>query len=296
MNRPLLLLLGTGLMLGLNFPIGKLAVAAGIAPALWAAFISFAAGSVMLILSSLQRKAGEQRAPIAKFAMLSGFLSYVVPNFLTFAVIPQIGSGLASVMFAMSPVTTALLSLLLKVRPPGPVTLAGIALGLLGALVIIAGRGGDFTGHLGWTLLALLIPVFLAAGNVYRTMGWPAGAGPIRLAAATNLAAVPPLLAISLATTGSIDLSLLASVPGLALLQVAASSTMFLMFFRLQQLGGPTYLSQIGYVSAVVGMGVGVVLLDETYPFAVWAGAGIVAAGIALTTFAQWRASRTRIS
>ena len=44
MNRPLFLLLGTGAALGLNFPIGKMAMAAGVTPALWAAVISAGAG------------------------------------------------------------------------------------------------------------------------------------------------------------------------------------------------------------------------------------------------------------
>ena len=59
---------------------------------------------------------------------------------------------------------------------------------------------------------------------------------------------------------------------------------MFLMFFRLQQVGGPTYLSQIGYVAAAVGVIIGIVYFGETYPVSVWMGAGVIAVGIALST------------
>jgi drug/metabolite transporter (DMT)-like permease len=51
--------------------------------------------------------------------------------------------------------------------------------------------------------------------------------------------------------------------------------------------GGPTYLSQIGYVAAAVGVGVGVAFLGERYPPMVWLGVAVVAAGIALATIAQ---------
>ena len=51
MNRPLLLLLGTGAALGLNFPLGKLAMVAGVDAAQWAAMISLGAGLAMLIFS-----------------------------------------------------------------------------------------------------------------------------------------------------------------------------------------------------------------------------------------------------
>jgi len=293
MNRPLLLLLGTGAVLGLNFPLGKLAMAAGIDPALWAAVISLGAGLSMLIVASLARRGRTASAPVLRYAIVSGLISYVVPNFLTFSAIPKIGSGLAAIMFALSPVVTALFSIVLKVRPPSLLAIAGIALGLLGALVIIAGRNESFSvGSEFWLAAALLIPVFLAIGNVYRTLAWPEGARPRKLAAATNLAAVPPLLLIAFVQSGTIELAPLAAAPGLVAVQVAVSTIMFLMFFRLQQIGGPTYLSQIGYVAAAVGVLIGVTYLGETYPASVWTGAGIVAAGIALSTFAQLKPGR----
>ena len=43
MNRPLPLLLVTGTAFGCNFPLGKLAVAAGVNPALWAIVICLGA-------------------------------------------------------------------------------------------------------------------------------------------------------------------------------------------------------------------------------------------------------------
>jgi drug/metabolite transporter (DMT)-like permease len=290
MNRPLLLLLGTGAVLGLNFPLGKLAMAAGIEPALWAAVISLGAGLSMLIVASLAGRGPTASAPVLRYAIVSGLISYVVPNFLTFSAIPKIGSGLAAIMFALSPVMTALLSIALKVRPPSPLAIAGIALGLLGALVIIAARNANFSVGSGlWLTAALLIPVFLAIGNVYRTLAWPEGARPRKLAAATNLAAVPPLLLIAFIQSGTLDLAPLAAAPGLVALQVAVSTIMFLMFFRLQQIGGPAYLSQIGYVAAAVGVVIGVTYFGESYPAGVWVGAAIIAAGIALSTFAQLR-------
>jgi drug/metabolite transporter (DMT)-like permease len=109
----------------------------------------------------------------------------------------------------------------------------------------------------------------------------------------TNLAAVPPLLLAALASTGELDLAAFAAVPHLVVLQIAVSSVMFLMFFRLQQLGGPTYLSQIGYVAAAVGVVIGVAYLGESYPVSVWLGAGVIAIGIALSTLAQIRQARS---
>jgi drug/metabolite transporter (DMT)-like permease len=290
MNRPLFLLIGTGAVLGLNFPIGKMAMAAGVTPALWAAVISLGAGLAMLFIVAVTERKDLSRTSTLYFAIVSGFLSYVVPNFLTYSVIPKIGSGLAAIMFALSPVVTALLSLLLRVRPPNLLGIFGIILGLAGAGIIIFSRNADFSsGATPWILAALLIPVFLGAGNVYRTMAWPYGASPRKLAAHTNLAAVPFLALAVYSQTGTFDLRALAGIPELVALQLLVSTIMFLMFFRLQQIGGPTYLSQIGYVAAAVGVIIGVLYFGEIYPRSVWIGAGIIAVGIAFSTLAQAR-------
>jgi drug/metabolite transporter (DMT)-like permease len=287
-HTKLLLLLGTGAALGLNFPLGKMALSLGVHPAIWAALISFGAGLALLLITTISEQQNAAPAPRAKFAVVSGLLSYVMPNFLTFAVIPHIGSGLASIMFALSPVVTATLSIILKVRPPNLIGIAGIGVGLVGALMIILGRGSDPTLQGGyWIYIALLIPIFLGLGNVYRTMAWPVGASPRSLAAFTNLSAVPFLCAIAFAQTGAVPIQSLFAIPGLVVGQIIVSTIMFLMFFRLQQIGGPTYLSQIGYVAAAVGLFIGVSFLGETYSFGVWAGAGVIALGIAFSTLGQ---------
>ncbi len=288
-DTPLALLLGTGLGLGLNFPLGKLALAAGFSAAFWAAFISFGAGLALYVLSSKTKNQAFSK-DIWRFAMISGFLSYVMPNVLTYTVIPMIGSGFAGLMFALSPVTTAALSFILNVRPPNKLGVAGIALGLAGAIIVIWGRNsGVGSADTIWLALGLLIPCFLGVGNVYRSMAWPKDVGPILLGSLTNLAAVPFLLAISLAWKGGIDLVPFVKVPWLPGVQLVSSTLMFTLFFRLQQIGGPTYLSQIGYVAAAVSLAAGVAFLGESYPVAVWFGAGVISAGIAISTYSTRR-------
>jgi len=285
-DRPGFLLLGTGLGLGLNFPLGKLAIGAGFAPPIWAALISLGAGLALLAVAWGAETWPTDRGALLRFSFLSGFLSFVMPNLLTFTVIPHIGSGLTGLMFAISPMMTAFLSWAINVRPPNRLGFIGIGLGFVGAVIIVLGKDGGFGLHASpWLLLALCIPLFLAAGNLYRTLGWPEGAGPKLLGSLTNLASVPILLAFAVVLYGAPDLSPAAQVPGVVIAQLVASSLMFTLFFRLQQVGGPTYLSQIGYVGAAVGLFAGVAFLGERYPIEVWCGAAIIALGIAISTY-----------
>ncbi len=279
-NHPLFLLLSTGFLLGLYFPMGKFAAAAGASPLLWSLIISMGPGLVLAIASARLDPAPWHMRHLP-FALVSGLLAYVIPNVLTFAAIPRIGSGLASLMFAFSPVFTALLSLLLGVRPPNARLLSGVAFGFVGAMAIVFARDSLNLGDdAHWLLLAFLTPVSLALGNVYRTAYWPDGMAPLRMAATTTLTSGIVLLGLVLSVDGAGTFAQLARMPWLAALQILISGLMFLVFFRLQWVGGPTYLSQIGYVSAAVGLGAGLLFLGETYPLPVWCGAAAIAVGI----------------
>ena len=91
-------------------------------------------------------------------------------------------------------------------------------------------------------------------------------------------------------TDGGASLGHVAAVPLETIAQMASASAMFAFFFRLQAVGGPVYLSQIGYVAAAVGLFAGIVFLGERYSALTWAGALIIAAGVAMTTRAQRQA------
>ena len=64
---------------------------------------------------------------------------------------------------------------------------------------------------------------------------------------------------------GQASFAPLAAIPFITIAQVIASAAMFAFYFRLQAVGGPVYLSQIGYVGAGVGLLSGTLLLGERY-------------------------------
>ena len=133
------------------------------------------------------------------------------------------------------------------------------------------------------------MPIALAVGNVYRTMAWPENTSPDALAFWSHGAAIIAFLVLLLLVEGNLPFASLAAVPGAALLQAVAAAATFPLFFRLQHLGGPVLLSQIGYVAASVGLVIATFFLDEHYSLATWAGALVIAAGIGLTVLAQRR-------
>jgi drug/metabolite transporter (DMT)-like permease len=287
-SSPLPLLLITGTLVGATFPLGKLAGAAGIAPLVWAFLISAGSALVLAVALGVQRLALPFSLKHLRYYVVAGVISYAVPNVLVFVVIPKLGAGFTSILFTFSPIFTLVLSSLLRTRVPSALGVAGIGCGFVGALMLVLSKGqiGQPAEPL-WLGIAFLIPLALAMGNVYRTLDWPADASGLALAVGTNAASALFLLGASLATAGGLPLDAAMAAPALVAAQVVVSATMFSFFFRLQHIGGPVYLSQIGYVAAAVGLGVGTWLMGEHYGLLTWLGAVVVAAGVAMTTLAQ---------
>lgn len=286
-SAPALLMI-TGGLLGMIFPLGKFASAAGVSPIIWSFVISF---GVATTLFAVDMARGGLRRPDGhrlRYFILAGTISYCIPNIIVFASIPHLGAGYTAIMFTLSPVITLCLSMLLKLRRPNGLGIAGIAVGFVGALVVATTRGelGQPASPV-WVALGLLIPVALAAGNIYRTMDWPGHAGALELAYGSHFAAAAVLLVLGVASPWGFDPSTLAAVPLETLAQVVSSAGMFVFFFRLQVVGGPVYLSQMGYVAAALGLVSGTLFLGEQYAILTWVGAGIIAVGVAMSTRAQ---------
>ena len=288
LQSPALLLLAVGTLLGLNFPLGKLAQAAQVPAVLWAALISLGASSLLGAWLLLRRRPVVCDAQHLRYFVITALVSYALPNLLVLAAMAHLGSGPTAMMFTLSPLFTALLSRLAGLRAPARLEYWGIAIGFGGALLVALARGeaGRPAAWL-WGGVGLLIPLLLALGNVYRSLDWPPRADGTWLAVGSHGVAALLLLALCALTGAWRGLPALAGVPWLAAAQVAAAVLMFPLFFRLQALGGPVLLSQIGTVGAGVGVAVGAGLLGERYPPLVWGGVALIALGIGLTVWAR---------
>jgi drug/metabolite transporter (DMT)-like permease len=287
-NSAIGLLTVTGGLLGLTLPFGKIATDAGVPAIVWAFVISLGAGGVLLIALLLRGERIRLNAQKLRYFTITAAISYALPNLLMFSVMPHVGAGYTGIMFTLSPVITLVFSILLGVRRPNLLGVIGIAVGFVGAVMVAVTRGeAGQPAALIWVAIALLIPLFLASGNIYRTIDWPKDTGPIELAVGSHLAAAAMLLVGIVGLDGGSSLGQLAELPLVVVAQMASAAAMFVFFFRLQAVGGPVYLSQIGYVAAAVGLFSGTLFIGERYALLTWLGAAIIVVGVFLTTKAQ---------
>jgi len=290
LNSPAFLLVATGSLLGLTFPLGKLGSQAGVTPVVWAFLFSCGAAIGLLLYRLVTRKPLLITTRNVVFYFIAALISLVIPNILTYRVIPELGSGFTGLMFTLSPLFTLALSSVWQVRMPSRLGLVGIAIGFIGAVVVALTRGEvGSPASIGWLLAGISIPMCLATGNVYRTMAWPENAEPMELAMGMNLAAACMLLVI---ITISGDESLpggLDSIKLTALFTALMASVMIALHSRLQFVGGPTYLSQMGYIAAGVALLIGMLFFGEAYSWITWVGALIILVGAFLSVKAQKR-------
>lgn len=287
MKNPSVLLLICGVLVGLSFPLAKLAEAAGIPIFSWA--ILHTLGAVLVLLPALlfKGKLGLPSSKSLRYAAIAGPMTLAAPNVLVFWIVPHTGAGFTGLMFALSPVFTLGLAVLFRMKTTSRFGLVGIGLGLMGAVLVSISRNMSLNNSsIFWMAAAVLIPVWLAGGNIYRTKDWPPGVSADVLALWSNSFAL--LIYFVLVTLVQTDWGWLALAGSkwLVLSQLAVAGLIAPVMFRLQQYGGPVVLSQVGYVAAATGLAVSTAFLNESYSPGTWLGALVIAIGIGTTIYA----------
>ena len=291
---PFLLLLVTGALLGVSTNLAKLAADAGLEPL---AFLTWSVVGAALVLSAVEILRGrllKLNARTLAYFMIAGFVTVAAPQLLFTAAVPRVGASFVALAIAFPPLFTYLGALLLGMESFGVRRAAGVAFALGGAALLAAYKLSAPDADAFWIAATLLGPVLLAVGNLYRTARWPEGAEADQLAPGMLAAgAIVLLLAGGVAAlfpAAPPDFSLAVPVDRLGpvliiLAQIATFSVQNVLFFRLQERGGPVYLSLLGSVGATVGVPIAVLLLGEAVPQGLVVGGALVALGVGLLTF-----------
>lgn len=281
MRHPALLLVLVGSLLAVSINVAKAATTAGIPTLLVALCATAGAGLVLLAKAIFTGAAIPLTSRNLTFYMAAGAVSYALPNALVFAAADHVGSGYAAALHAFVPVLTYVIAVSWGLDRLSAFRGLGLALGLVGAAIAILARL-DISApeQAWWILVALVAPVSIALGNVVRSRFWPSGTTPEALAPALLLAAgiqLGALLLVLPPTTGPP-----AGTGGWLFVQILVSAIFYHLYFRLQHLAGPVYLSQIGYVAAGFGLPLGALLFAEPLSAPMLGGMALVALGVLL--------------
>ena len=283
------LLIAVGSLIAVMVALSKLAAGAG-APMLgYLATVWMGAGGI-LSLAALARRGLNGVGRLLPYSLGAGVLM-AAPSAMGFLAVNHVGAGFVSLTFAFPVLVTWIIARTLGMSGAVAAQVGGVLAGLAGGVLLAFGKlaatGGPDGGAF-WVLVASSIPVVLAIGNIYRTRYWPEGERALPLAALSVLlgaAAVLPLAALGEAEA----LPRLWRDPEILLLcfgGIGVVAAQFTLQFRLQELAGPVYMSQIGTVAAMAGAVIAVTVLGEALPPFFWLAASLIAVGTAMFHFA----------
>ena len=233
------------------------------------------------------------RDPVVwRYFIVLALIGYCLPFLLITWSQQTIDSGLAGILVGCMPLATLLLAH--RYVEGERITVAksiGFALGLAGLAVLLGpealkqwrGSGAELLGQ-----LACLGGALCYAGNSIVTKRMPATNALVAAAWTTTIAA--PIMLI-VAFIGDDPFSQLPAPEAIAAsvwLGIGPTAVATLVYFRLIARAGPTFMSLTNYMSPIVAVSVGALLLDEPLQPAALTALMLILGGIAIAT--RWDA------
>ncbi|QDG77949.1 DMT family transporter [Labrenzia sp. PHM005] len=270
-DQPLFLLLIVGSFLALSMIFAKSGPIVGWHPlGLLQWSIIGGAGLLYFVTKLLGAESGREsrRERSAKIRLLTYIsitgLLFIAPNMIAVMAAPKVGASFVSLTFAFPLVLTYAFAVLIGLERFKMLRSIGVLAGVVGGVLLAGGGAGVSAEASFWSVVTLAIPVFLAAGNIYRTLKWPDGATAIELALGMMVTAFLALAVFNAAMgIPVIPVDWTSAAASLLIANIGAFAVQYGLYFRLQQVAGPVYLSQIGSVAAVAGLGLGYLVFSE---------------------------------
>ncbi|MDQ1584615.1 MAG: hypothetical protein QOF36_2669 [Microbacteriaceae bacterium] len=244
-------------------------------------------GAITLGIIMLATRSRLPREPIVWVHMAVVATTYCVLPFLLFAWAEQyVASSLASIYNAVTPITTAILATLaFRVERLARGQVLGVLVGVVGVVMVVAPWNvGALTGDL-WGQLACLGAVTcygFSFGYIRRFLSHRAL--PATTLAFMNIAVAAVIMVVltPVVALGPVRFSWPVLLSLLAL-GTLGTGLAYIWNMNVLRAWGPTAASGVTYVTPVVGVALGIILLNESLSWNEPVGAAIVILGILLT-------------
>ncbi len=243
------------------------------------------AAALLLALLAWRRQLGQLRAPAAPLLLL-GALNTAPPFVLLAYATLTVTAGFAAILGATAPLWTALIGAVVLGQHVSRGAAVGLALGLLGVVVLVWGKTGLAPGGPQWAMTLAVAAALLAtacygaAAHYSRRLG--EDLAPLPMAAGSQVAATLVLAPLAW-------LSWPAVLPGglawgsALMLGIGCTALAYLLYFRLIARVGAVRASSVAFLIPAFATLWGWALLHEPVTLQMLAGAAVILLGTALS-------------
>ena len=277
-SRSLSYLIATGFFLGVSSNLAKVSGNLRISPVAFLAWSCLGGGCVLWLNLKRTRIHTTLNFKIIQYFGIAGLISIALPNIIFFPAVNYVGAGFVSLAISLPPLLTYLLSLIFKLQKWEAKKFLGVCFALMGGGWMSLSKWGQQFDQKIWIILTLTGPLFLACGNIYRTMKWPSGAKPQALAPGVLIFSSILVFLLGLIFSQQILISF--QYLWLVGIQSLVFSFQYICFFKLQEMSGPVYLSFVGSVAAIIGIPIAVFALGESLPPGLIPSSALIIGGI----------------
>lgn len=251
-----LLIVILGSAWGLNVSLMKAASLSGLSFSLLAVLVIF--GNLVIFAGFSRIFTGRIRiAPrLWWFFAACGGLGYVLPFFLELFAVPRIGAAPLAIVISLAPMMTLLIAAATGTEKMTARRSMGVCVGFVSVSFIALQDLSVLKGAFGIGLLAaVFVPLIYGSYHVFIARFWPEDMAPFEIAMGESLAGLFLVVPIYLVWSDIGD------VPAFSLdtYWIVGALLLFSMvevwlYFLLMRMGGPTYVSQSGYIAVIAGV------------------------------------------
>ena len=279
---PTLLLLLGGISYGGIFSANKLAAGVSFPVFAYTFWIALFAGLALLIVGAVTGNLPPtRRAHLLQYLRLA-LLAVMLPVLATAIAARELPAGVITLVLTLVPGVTYLMSFAIRMERFEAMSLAGLALGAGGVLLIVLPEQSlPDAGAWVWMLVALVAAVAAAGSNVVAAAFRPPKTHSLALACGILLAAAVVMLPVMLIADGPY-LFTDAGWQGIAGMAWAAAihCVTFYCFQEVTRRAGAVFFAQFNYLVVAAGIFWALILFDETLSIWVWAALACMVVGI----------------
>lgn len=267
-----IVLLLMGLAWGLSFSLGKIAATGGAHPLSISLWQCSTASVLLIAISGGQRRRVSLTAKLVGFCMVIALLGLVIPTALFYYAASHVSAGVLSISVAIVPILTFLGSTAFGLEKVAIGRMAGVALGLLAIVFLVAPTESlPDRSQLPWVLLSFISAVCYATLNMVLALRTPPGTDRFMVICGMFVAASSTMVLLVFLTQsfrpltwpwGPVEWSMV----GLGIISAAA----YTLYFHLIDRAGPVFTSQVANLVTLCGVLWGMIIFGEQHSAWIW--------------------------